>query len=144
MLARRAIYPAVKPRRLPRCLRPASVGTWLLLKPILTNVVFYCFNANPPQQAPGRTGCQTFEGDRVDERLEARALVQQLSGFELEALLGLISGESLRDFARRTGLRGRKAADIREAMKFKLGVIQDAGAVRIGLIAGLREAGMEG
>jgi DNA-binding CsgD family transcriptional regulator len=75
------------------------------------------------------------KGTRVDEQLEARALVQQLSSLEREALLGLMNGESVRDFARRFAMRGRKAADIRRNMKCKLGVIRDADAVRIGLIA---------
>jgi hypothetical protein len=78
---------------------------------------------------------QEDEGLAVDERFHARALVQQLSCLELEALLGLIECESLRDFARRLAIRGRKAADVRDTMKLKLGVTQDTGAVRIGLIA---------
>jgi DNA-binding CsgD family transcriptional regulator len=71
----------------------------------------------------------------VDERLNAQALVQQLSPLELEALLGMMKGESLRGFARGLDIRGRKAADLRESMKCKLGVIHNAGAVRIGLIS---------
>jgi hypothetical protein len=73
----------------------------------------------------------------MDERSHARALLQELSSLQLEALLGLMNGESLREFARRIGVPGRKAADVREAMKLKLGVIRDVGAIRIGLIAGM-------
>jgi hypothetical protein len=46
-----------------------------------------------------------------------------------------MNGESVRGFARRVDIRARKAADLRESMKCKLGVIQDASAVRIALMA---------
>lgn len=71
----------------------------------------------------------------MDERSHAQVLLQQLSPLHLQALLGLMQGESVRGFARRFIIKGRKAADIREGMKFKLGVLRDADAVRIGLTA---------
>lgn len=71
----------------------------------------------------------------MDEQLHARALIQQLSEIEKDALAGLVNGEPLADLAKRWSLSMATAAEVREAMRCQLGVQKDAEAVRIGLIA---------
>ena len=72
----------------------------------------------------------------MDEQLQARALVQQLSELEREALKGLIEGESVQGLASRLSIHTVQAEGIMDAMMRKLGVTRTASAVRIGLIAG--------
>ena len=76
----------------------------------------------------------------MDEQSQAHQLVQKLSSAEREALIGLMNGESVSDLARRLSVEDVTAADIRECMKWKLGVLRDADAVRIALIAEFERA----
>ena len=72
----------------------------------------------------------------MDEQLQARVLVQQLSDLEREALTALIEGESVSGLASRLAIHTVQAEGVLDAIKRKLGVTRTASAVRIGLIAG--------
>jgi hypothetical protein len=76
----------------------------------------------------------------MDEQAQARSLIQLLSAIELEALKGLVAGESIEDLAGRCVISVVEAGDVRDSMKWKLGVTRDAEAVRIGLIAELESS----
>ena len=73
----------------------------------------------------------------MDEQSYARSLIQLLSADELTALDSLIGGESLEVLAHRTSISLIEAADLQDSMKWKLGVVCNADAVRVGLMAGL-------
>ena len=73
----------------------------------------------------------------MDEQWNARSLIQVLSADEVTALRSLIGGESLDALAHRTSISLIKAADLQDSMKWKLGAVCNADAVRIGLMAGL-------
>ena len=72
---------------------------------------------------------------KVEARSHARAMINQLLESELDALRGLADGESAVALARRRSLSEVEAADIREAMMWKLGARTYADAVRIWLTA---------
>ena len=73
----------------------------------------------------------------MDERFHARALIERLSAIELEALQSLAAGESVKVLATRRQMSTEEATDVRESMRWKLGVTRDVDAVRIALTAGL-------
>ena len=74
---------------------------------------------------------------KVEARSHARAMIDQLFEAELDALRGLADGESAIALAGRRSLSEVEAADIREAMMWKLGARTYADAVRIWLTAEL-------
>ena len=73
----------------------------------------------------------------MDELWNARSIIQLLSADELTALKSLIGGESLEVLALRTSISLIEAADLQDSMKWKLGAVSNADAVRVGLMAGL-------
>ena len=77
----------------------------------------------------------------VNESMHARALIRELTEPERDALAGLLRGESVQDLAHRQLISKIEAADCRESMRWKLGVLRDAEAVRIGLMAGIEDLG---
>jgi len=73
----------------------------------------------------------------MDEKTSARSLIQLLSADELAALESLIGGESLQVLAHRLSLDLIEAVDLQDSMKWKLGAVRNADAVRLALTAGL-------
>lgn len=73
----------------------------------------------------------------MDERLNARALVERLTPAEMEALRNLAAGGSVRDLAKSLSADIATAAEIMDSMKLKLGTVKDADAVRVALYAGI-------
>ncbi|WP_095012079.1 hypothetical protein [Tsuneonella mangrovi] len=73
----------------------------------------------------------------MDEPTHAKGVIGLLSPAEKAALKSLIAGESLVELARRRAITTEGAYDLSSSMKLKLGVTQNAAAVRIGLMAGL-------
>ena len=71
----------------------------------------------------------------MDEQMHARALVESLSTIERAALRGLARGESIRDLATSWQITPEEAGDVRDSIKWKLGVTRDVDAVRIALTA---------
>jgi hypothetical protein len=74
----------------------------------------------------------------MNERKHASAMIEGLSIAERDALQGLMDGESVRDLASRWSITEDEADDLRDALRWKLGVRKDAEAVRIDLTAGLQ------
>ena len=81
-----------------------------------------------------RAVARTDDGGR---EAEACALVTTLSADELEALRGVVAGESTENTAQRLGISSRIAELHRRNMMDKLGAVRTCDAVRIGLYAGL-------
>ena len=73
----------------------------------------------------------------MDEQSDARSLIELLSAHEITALKSLIGGESLEVLAQRTCISLIEASDLQDSMKWKLGAVSNADAVRVGLMAGL-------
>ena len=74
---------------------------------------------------------------RVDERLNAEALVRRLTSSELEALRNVAGGGSVRELASSLSTDIAEATEITESMKMKLGAVRAADAVRVALYAGI-------
>ena len=72
----------------------------------------------------------------MDQQTHDRALFESLSAIELDALQGLVRGESIRGLAVRRLITAEEAEEVRASMRSKLGAARDVDAVRIALTTG--------